>query len=292
MPTRSKLAGQFSNSNLKKIVSNVSQWTKEVHFNQQIFLSLKHPMLLHFVLLKQKKPHTIAETLVKPCLLDCAKIALDDKAYNKLKQVSLSNDTIKNRIVEMSSDIKIQLISTVSSSALPFAIQLDESTDVTNLSQLLVYICHVSGASMKEDFFILSPFENYQAVDVLQVVSDFFEESNLSWNNLVAVCTDGAPAMIGGRSGFTALVKQKNPRIRGTHCLPYRQAFAAKTLPKTLNTVLEIIISIVNYAKASAVNSRLFRQLFKEIDSQHETQLFHTNVSPCIIPFQNHYTNT
>ena len=28
---------------------------------------------------------TIAKTLVKPCLLDCAKIVLDDKAYNKLK---------------------------------------------------------------------------------------------------------------------------------------------------------------------------------------------------------------
>ena len=58
-----------------------------------------------------------------------------------------------------------------------------------------------------------------------------------------------------------------------------------KSLAKTLNTALEIIISIVNYVKSSAINSRLFRQLCKKIDSQHETQLFHTNVSPCIIPF-------
>ena len=91
--------------------------------------------------------------------------------------------------------------------------------------------------------------------------------------------------MIGNCSGFTASVKQENQRIRGTHCLLLRQALASKTLPKTLNTVLEIIISIVSYVKASAVNSRLFRQLCKEIDSQHETLLFHTNVSSCILPF-------
>jgi len=32
---------------------------------------------------------------VKVCLLDCVKIVLDDRTCNTLKQVSLSNDTIK-----------------------------------------------------------------------------------------------------------------------------------------------------------------------------------------------------
>ena len=67
---------------------------------------------------KAKKLLTIAETLVKPCLLDYAKIVLADIAYNTLKQVSPSKDTIKKEIVEMCSDIKVQLISAVTSSAL------------------------------------------------------------------------------------------------------------------------------------------------------------------------------
>ena len=101
----------------------------------------------------------------------------------------------------------------------------------------------------------------------------------MSGNNLVAVCTDGAPAMIGRRSEFAAQVKQKNSRIQGTHCLLHRQALASKTLPKILNTVIEIIISIANYVKTSAVNSRQFRQRCKEMNSQHETLLFHSNIS-------------
>ena len=104
--------------------------------------------------------------------------------------------------------------------------------------------------------------------------SDFFEENDLSWNNLVAVCTDGALATIGSRSGFTALFKPKNPRIRGPHCLLHQQALASKTLLKTLKTVLEIIISSMNYEVHSisfqtffvqafviAVNSRYFSML-------------------------------
>ena len=38
------------------------------------------------------------------------------------------------------------------SSALPFAIYLDKSTDVADLSQLLDYVRYVYGASITEDF--------------------------------------------------------------------------------------------------------------------------------------------
>ena len=69
---------------------------------------------------KLKKPHKISETLVKPCLLKCAKLVLGDTAYKKLKQVSLSTDTTQRRIAEMSDDIKTQLFSSLRSSQFAF----------------------------------------------------------------------------------------------------------------------------------------------------------------------------
>ena len=104
-----------------------------------------------------------------------------------------------------------------------------------------------------------------KAVDALHAVSNFFEENNLSCN-LVAVCTDGGPAMAGRRSELTALVKQKNPRIRGTQCLLNPQTLTTKILPKILNNALQIIISIMHYVKASTVNIRLFCQLCRKMD--------------------------
>jgi len=71
-----------------------------------------------------KKTDTIAETPMKTCLRDCVKIVLDDRPCNKLRQASLFNDRVKSRIVEMSSDIKIQLTSAVTFSAFLFPIDL------------------------------------------------------------------------------------------------------------------------------------------------------------------------
>ena len=38
--------------------------------------------------------------------------------------------------------------------------------------------------------------------------------------------------MMGVRSGFTALVKQKAPHVITMHCVLHRYALAAKTLPE------------------------------------------------------------
>ena len=55
---------------------------------------------------KTKKPHTIGETLLKLCILESVKLVLGEKASQTMKQISLSNDTIKSRIHEMSDNTK------------------------------------------------------------------------------------------------------------------------------------------------------------------------------------------
>ena len=147
---------------------------------------------------KAKKPHTIGEVLIKPCMIDCARLVLGEDASRKLKQISLSDDTIKSRIDDMADNIKAQVISKIRLSAF-FAIQLDESTDVSNLSQLLVFANYVSDTGVEEEFLFCRPLETTtKAEDAMAKVESFFEESQLNWDNLVGVCTDDAPAMLGG----------------------------------------------------------------------------------------------
>ena len=91
-----------------------------------------------------------------------------------------------------------------------FALQLDESTDISNLSQLLVYVRYVADERINEEFLFCQPLETTsKAVDVFQMLIDFFDKTELSWSKLVGVCTDGAPATIGANSGLISLVKQK-----------------------------------------------------------------------------------
>lgn len=59
---------------------------------------------------KSKKPHTIGEKLLKPCLLNAVEEVLGEKAKNKIQEIPLSNNTVKARIDKISLDIEEQLL--------------------------------------------------------------------------------------------------------------------------------------------------------------------------------------
>ncbi|KAF2363132.1 Mpv17/PMP22 [Trinorchestia longiramus] len=96
--------------------------------------------------------HTIGETLAKPAVLKMANIMLRKEAEVKLSQITLSNDTISDRIEDMSRDILAQVVADLISSPAKFSLQLDETTDLFNLSQLAVFVRIVKDDVVKEDF--------------------------------------------------------------------------------------------------------------------------------------------
>ena len=225
---------------------------------------------------KTKKPHNIGETLhIGKCEVGAGR----EKASQTMKQISLSNDTIKSRIHEMSDNITSKVLSKIDFSPV-FALQLDESTDISNLSQLLVYVRYVADERINEEFLFCQPLETTsKAVDVFQMLIDFFDITELSWSKLVGVCTDGAPAMIGANSGLISLAKQKNPVIQGTHCMIHKAALVSKTIPKRLHEhIMSVVIKVVNYVKGSALNTRLFSKLCKDMDADHTALLYQTQV--------------
>ncbi|XP_022823722.1 SCAN domain-containing protein 3-like [Spodoptera litura] len=231
------------------------------------------------LIVQSKKPHTVGETLVKPCLIKAVEEVLGLEVKKKIQDIPLSNNTVKARIELMSSDIEEQLVSRIKKSPF-FALQCDESTDISNCCQLLVFVRFLDDDNIiKEELLISRELDTTsKGIDVMNSISEFFEKHNLMWDKLAALCTDGAPAMLGSRSGLATLVKQKNPNVITTHCIIHRQALASKTLPGCLNDTLKIAIKIVNLIKSSALNTRLFKKLCTEMDSDHETLLFHTEV--------------
>ena len=129
--------------------------------------------------------------------------------------------------------------------------------DVENLSQLLVFVRYVHDQSIEEDFF---------------------EEEGLDRGKLVGAGTDGAPVMMGARSGFAKLLKQKNPKVVTQHCIIHREALASRTMTQPLKETLDTAIRLVNFVKASALNCRLFRRLCQDLESNYERLVFHIAV--------------
>ncbi|KAF6033260.1 hypothetical protein EB796_008439 [Bugula neritina] len=118
----------------------------------------------------------------------------------------------------------------------------------------------------------------------MQLVDQYFDRTGLVWKNVISVCTDGAPAMLGSRSGFVQLARKENPDIESVHCFIHREALASRTLPQAMKSNLVTNIKIVNYIKASALNTRLFSALCHESDAAFTTLLFHTEetVAACL----------
>jgi hypothetical protein len=228
---------------------------------------------------KSKKAHTIGESLIKPCMLKAAEELLGQEAQKKIREIPLSNDTVKTRIQKMANDIEEQIIDKIKCSPY-FALQCDESTDVSQCCQLLVFIRFLNdNNTFKEELLFSQKLETTsQGTDVMDAISQYLEKHGLMWQKLAGFCTDGAPAMLGSRSGLAALIKKKNPSAITTHCVIHRQALAAKTLPECFAITMKTAIKVVNFIKRSALHTRLFKKLCSDMNSEHETLLFHTEV--------------
>jgi hypothetical protein len=276
--------GQYKNTTLAEFKVKRARFDEKATLPVLGFIPIDKPILtasyeVAYLIAKQGKPHTIGETLVKPAALKMANIMLGKAAEDKLSQIPLSNDTISSRIDDMSDDILAQVVADLISSPAKFSLQLDETTDVSNLSQLVVFVRYMKDDVIKEDFLFCKPLTTTtKAVDVKKLVDDFFRDNDLSWNMVSAVCSDGAPAMLGRHSGFGALVKSDAPHIIVTHCVLHRHALATKTLPPKLVEVLKIVVECVNYVRNSAMKHRIFKELCNEMGSEFEVLLYHSNV--------------
>ena len=114
--------------------------------------------------------------------------------------------------------------------------------------------------------------------DIFMALDKKLHELELSWDRCVGICTDGAGAMLGKKKGLKAKVHNVAPHIRFTRCIIHREALACKAIVPELKTVFDTAVKIVNYIKSRPLNARLFASLCKDMGSDHEALLLHTEI--------------
>jgi len=95
---------------------------------------------------------------------------------------------------------------------------------------------------------------------------------------LIGCTTDGAPSMLGQKSGFQAYLKTVSPNATFVNCFIHRFALNAKTLPPELLSCLNRISKMVSFVKSSTLNTQLFAKLCEDVGSEHKCLLYHTEV--------------
>ncbi|KAJ3584976.1 hypothetical protein NHX12_013699 [Muraenolepis orangiensis] len=88
-----------------------------------------------------------------------------------------------------------------------FSIACDESTDVSDSAQLLVFLRGVN-----EDFEVCQELAGLETlkgttngVDIFMAVERVMDKNDLKWETLSGITTDGAPAMVGNLAHFPSL---------------------------------------------------------------------------------------
>lgn len=132
--------GEYKNTTLAEFK------VKRARFDEKATLPSFGFVPIAYLIAKQGKPHTINHTHKTTCVKD-------GESDTKLSQIPLSNDTISDRIEDMSKDILAQVVTDLMSSVAKFSLQLDETPDVSNLSQLAVFVRYVKGDMIKDIFF-------------------------------------------------------------------------------------------------------------------------------------------
>ena len=105
-----------------------------------------------YLIAKDKKPHTIGETLIKPTAAAISQIMHVDMIADEVKEIPLSADTIRGHISKINHHIKCQLNDRVKRKK--FALQLDESTDVSGSAQLIVFVRYITNGKPEEDLLM------------------------------------------------------------------------------------------------------------------------------------------
>ncbi|XP_065263663.1 deleted in malignant brain tumors 1 protein-like [Emys orbicularis] len=157
---------------------------------------------------KASEAHTIAESLIGPCIKKAVHCMFGEKVAKRIDMVPLSNNTLSRRINDMSNNVETTIIHRVKNSPY-YDIQLDESTVVANLAILLLFVHYVNEGMVEEDLLFCRPLEECTTgEDIFNLANAYSQEKEIDWSHCLDVCTDGATSMMGKYSGFVARTKK------------------------------------------------------------------------------------
>ncbi|XP_074980743.1 zinc finger BED domain-containing protein 5-like [Caretta caretta] len=212
---------------------------------------------------KASEAHTIAESLIGPCIKDVVHCMLGEKAAKRIDMVPLSNNTLSRRINVMSSNVETTIVHRVKNSPY-YAIQLDASTDVANLAILLLFVHYVNEGLVQEDLLFCRPLEERTIVeDIFNLTNAYFQEKEIDWSCCLGICTDGATSMMGKYTWICS--SNKKGCIKSLLDSLQHPALATKRMPEGLKEVLDNAVKMMNFIKSWPTNSRIFHVLCEEM---------------------------
>ncbi|KAL3976413.1 hypothetical protein ACER0C_022299 [Sarotherodon galilaeus] len=218
------------------------------------------------------KPYSEGE-FVKNCILKAAEIVCPEKRQ-AFANISLTRNTVADRISEQWADLDSQLKRKVES-FLAFSVAIDESTDITDVAQLAIFIRGVDDTlTVTEEFLELVPMtDTTTAEDIFRSVVGALDRVGADWSRAVSLATDGVPSMIGKKAGVVTKFREKVQAANREGdfwtfpCILHQEALCCKSLK--MDHVMEVVVRTVNFIRARGLNHRQFDSLLSDCNITH-----------------------
>lgn len=242
-------------------------------------VSKKASYIVAFELAKRKRPMEDGE-FVKELLgkiLSCYGES-GAEMFDRIQDIPLSPRTMMRRIEVINEELYSLLKSEISNARYT-SIALDESTDISDTSQLLICIRTIrDNFEIHEEMLSLVGLHgNTKGIDIFNAVKDKLNSIG-ALDKLCSVCTDGAPAMVGRKDGFVGQLMKNNIDVVALHCIIHQEALVAKSA--TMKKCMATTISIVNKIRGghNALTHRKFIAFLEEYNTHYSDLLMYTEV--------------
>jgi hypothetical protein len=266
---------------VKELKRNLtSQQTFFTKAKSQTEAAVKASFIVAEEIAKSGRPFSEGEFL-KRCMMKVCDVLCSDKKQI-FANVSLSRNTVADRVCEMATDVKTQLIEK-GKDFVAFSLAIDESNDTTDTAQLAIFIRGVdSNLNVTEEILDMKSMHGTTTgKDIFDNVCQSLTNMNLPWDKLVGLTTDGAPAMCGEKSGLVGRMRLKmqencTGELIAYHCIIHQGSLCGKVL--NMEGVMSTVTQTVNFIRAKGLNHRQFQSFLQEINSEFGDMPYHTEV--------------
>ncbi len=177
-----------------------------------------------------------------------------------------TSNRIQNDLIEAITDVLREDIKEELRVAPFVAVEVDETTDITNKAQLSVILRYVSGSEVKETFLGFDDVSDDRRATAISeyvlVVLDKFDCAH----KLIAQTYDGASVMASHLNGVQAKIREKIPEAMFTHCYSHKLNLvlsqSAKMIPEC-KVFFKTVEGLAAYFSKSTKRRNLLHKVVK-----------------------------
>ena len=278
---------EFKTNTFSKLKSQYEENLNKNRDESIIFENNLHKLAslkVSYMIAKELKYSTEGEFLKKCMLTVCKTILPDDhETFNKFDNVYLSRPTIMRNISDISENIKVNLIESLSNLQY-FSICLDESNDRSDKKHLVIFIRFVNiNFEIKETLLDLVQMnESSTGNAIFKQIELVFEKFKLDWRKLVAITGDGHPNIQGPDKGLIALVKKEfvkkniQNKLFSFHCILHQENLSCKGID--LDKIIDRVDEIVKMLKRPGNFHKSFKSFLENEHAQYSDVKYFTKV--------------